>query len=132
MRILKTINVLSFNTSNLNDMSSLFAECKSLISIDLSNFDTTNVENIGSMFYYCSSLKSIDLSNFNTTNVNNFYYIFGITSSLKYIDISSFTTNLTSIPLFAAQSTYGVIKIRKEFYDKIKTKLDNWIINYVN
>ena len=36
MRILKTINVLSFNTSNLNDMSSLFAECKSLISIDLS------------------------------------------------------------------------------------------------
>ena len=132
MRILKTINVLSFNTSNLNDMSSLFAECKSLISIDLSNFDTTNVENIGSMFYYCSSLKSIDLSNFNTTNVNNFYFIFYRTSSLKYLDISSFTTNLTSVSLISGQSTYGVIKVRKEFYDKIDNNLDNWIITYVN
>ena len=113
-------------------MSYLFSSCKSLISIDLSNFDTTNVENIGSIFYYCSSLKSIDLSNFNTTNINNFYFIFYRTSSLKYLDISSFTTNLTSMSLFGGQLENGMIKVRKEFYDKIKSKLENWEIIYVN
>ena len=36
MRIIETINVLNFNTSNANDMSSVFAECKSLSLLDLS------------------------------------------------------------------------------------------------
>ena len=113
-------------------MGSLFYSCSSLQSIDLSNFNTTNVKNMGSMFSHCSSLKSINLSNFNTTNVNNFQNLFLSTSSLQYIDISSFTTNLTSMSLFAGQSKTGVIKVRKEFYDKINNKLDNWIIQYVN
>ena len=53
--LLKAINILKFNTSKLNDMSSLFAECKSISLIELSNFDATNVENMGSMLYSCSS-----------------------------------------------------------------------------
>ena len=84
------------------------------------------------MFDSCSLLKSIDLSNFNTTNVNNFQYLFWSASSLKYIDISSFTTNLTSISLFAGQPDNGQIKVRKEFYEKIRSKLNNWVIIYAN
>ena len=110
----------------------MFFYCSSLNSIDLSNFNTTNVKNMAAMFDSCSSLKSIDLSNFNTTNVINFQYLFWSASSIQYIDISSFTTNLTSMSLFAGQLENGMIKVRKEFYDKIYTKLDNWIIKYVN
>jgi surface protein len=35
----------------------MFNGCSSLISIDLSSFNTTNVNNMGYMFYGCSSLK---------------------------------------------------------------------------
>ena len=61
----------------------MFYECFSLKSIDLSSFNTTNVNNMGNMFFECSSLKSIDLSSFNTTNVNNMIFMFSGCSSLK-------------------------------------------------
>ena len=38
-------------------MSSMFYECSSLESIDLSSFNTTNVNNMSFMFFGCSSLK---------------------------------------------------------------------------
>jgi surface protein len=54
---LKSIDLSSFNTTNVNDMESMFRKCKSLKSLDLSSFDTTNVSNMILMFSYCSSLK---------------------------------------------------------------------------
>ena len=38
-------------------MSWMFSECSSLESIDLSSFNTTNVNDMSSMFAGCSSLK---------------------------------------------------------------------------
>ena len=35
----------------------MFCECSSLESLDLSSFNTTNVNNMDYMFYGCSSLK---------------------------------------------------------------------------
>ena len=61
----------------------MFYGCSSLNSIDLSSFNTTNINNMDGMFYLCSSLKSIDLSSFNTTNLNNMNSLFGGCSSLK-------------------------------------------------
>ena len=64
-------------------MSGMFCECSSLKSIDLSSFNTSNVKNMCMMFRYCSSLISIDLSSFNTSNVKNMSYMFDRCSSLK-------------------------------------------------
>jgi len=61
----------------------MFWECSSLESIDLSSFNTNNVTNMSYMFCYCSSLKSLDLSSFNTNNVTNMSYMFDGCSSLK-------------------------------------------------
>ena len=61
----------------------MFAGCKSLKSIDLSSFNTTNVNNMESMFCGCSSLKSLDLSSFDTTNANNMREMFYNCPSLK-------------------------------------------------
>ena len=47
----------------------MFNGCSSLESIDLSSFNTSNVTDMRWMFDECSSLKSIDLSSFNTNNV---------------------------------------------------------------
>ena len=61
----------------------MFRDCKSLISIDLSSFDTTNVSNMGFMFMECSFLESIDLSSFNPANINSMVCLFYKCSSLK-------------------------------------------------
>ena len=90
---LKSIGLSPFNTNNVIDMSCMFNGCKSLQSIDLSSFNTSNVNNMRDMFYDCSSLKSIDLSSFNTSNVNNTRSMFKDCSSLKSIDLSGFNTS---------------------------------------
>ena len=66
----------NFNTSNVRNMSAIFAGCSSLTSLILSSFNTANVTNMGSMFRDCSSLTSLDLSNFNTANVTSMDYMF--------------------------------------------------------
>jgi surface protein len=64
-------------------MGFMFAGCQSLKSLDLSSFNTTNVNNMESMFYLCKSLKLLDLSSFDSTNVSNMILMFSYCSSLK-------------------------------------------------
>ena len=76
----------------------MFRDCKSLISIDLSSFDTTNVSNMGFMFMEYSFLESIDLSLHNTTNIKDISSMFWRCSSLRSIDLSSFNpANINSM-----------------------------------
>ena len=67
----------------LTNTSYMFYKCNSLISIDLSSFDTTNVTNMSNMFYECSSLKSIDLYSLNTNYVTDMKKMLSKCSSLK-------------------------------------------------
>ena len=90
---LKSIDFSSFNTSNVRNMSYMFSECSSLESIDLSSFNTSNVKDMRYMFFECSSLTSIDLSSFNTSKVNNMSFMFSDCCSLVSIDLSSFNTS---------------------------------------
>ena len=50
----------------LTSTNSMFCECSSLKSIDLSSFNTTNVKDMKYMFYDCSSLKkeNVKISNY--------------------------------------------------------------------
>ena len=57
--------------------------CSSLESIDLSSFNTNNVTDMSLMFCDCESLKSIDLSSFNTNKVTDLSYMFDNCESLK-------------------------------------------------
>ena len=52
----------------------MFFKCSKLTNIDLSSFNTKNVTNMSYMFYECSKLTKIDLSSFNTENV--IWYVF--------------------------------------------------------
>ena len=89
---LESINLSSLNTAKVENMDGMFMDCYSLKLIDLSSFNTVNVENMRYMFSGCSSLKSIDLSSFNTVNVENMRYMFSGCSSLTSINLSSFNT----------------------------------------
>ena len=95
---LVSIDLSSFNATEVKNMRGMFYQCFSLKSIDLTFFNTTKVKNMSRIFRDCSSLKSLDLSSFNTINVNNMSYMFCGCTSLEYIDLSSFdTTNVNNI-----------------------------------
>ncbi len=64
------------DTSNVTNMSDMFAYCKSITSLDLSNFDTSKVTDMSDMFAYCTSITSLDLSNFDTSKVTDMRYMF--------------------------------------------------------
>ena len=90
---LESINLSSLNTNNVKKMWGMFYDCQSLKSINLLNFNLDNVTDIGSMFWSCISLKSIDLSSFKTNKVNEMHHLFHNCKSLKSIDLSLFTTD---------------------------------------
>ena len=93
---LTSLNLSSFNTSLVKEMSYMFYYCPSLTSLDLSNFDTSNVENMEGMFTYCSSLTSLDLSNFDTSNVYKLDEMFSGCINLISLNLSSFNTSKVS------------------------------------
>lgn len=93
---LKTINLPSFNTSNITNMGGAFAGCESLTTINI-DWDTSNVTNFGNiwgeggMFANCNALETIDITNWNVSLSTSFRYMFYKCQSLKSIDISKWT-----------------------------------------
>lgn len=53
------LDVSSFDTQNVTNMSDMFNDCSVLTSLDLTNFDTQNVTDMDSMFSYCRSLVTL-------------------------------------------------------------------------
>lgn len=96
---LTKINLENFDSSRVVNMSSMFRNCSSLVSlngivgVNVSKFNTSKVTNMSSMFDGCSSLVSLDLSNFNTELVNNMYLMFSNCRSLSALNVSSFDTS---------------------------------------
>lgn len=87
---LTSLDVSSFNTSNVTDMNAMFGLCSNVTSLDVSNFNTSNVTDMNSMFQGCGMLISLDLSNFNTQSVINMDYMFSSCIRLTALDLSNF------------------------------------------
>ena len=64
-------------------MNVMFSDCSSLESLDLSSFDTNKVIDMTAMFFRCTSLKSIELSSFDTSNLKFKNYMFNLCNSLE-------------------------------------------------
>ena len=75
------------------DMSSMFAYCSGLTSLDLSGFDTSAVTSMSHMFESCSGLTSLNLSGFNTSAVTSMDSMFESCSGLTSLDLSGFNTS---------------------------------------
>ena len=71
-----SIDLSSLDTSEVTDMSDMFASCSSLTSLDVRNFDTSQVTNMNGMFSWCNKLTSLDVSNFDTSKVTDMSYMF--------------------------------------------------------
>lgn len=62
---LRLINgIEQWNTTGIENMSCMFAECTHLVSLNLSSFDISNARDINNMFNGCTNLRYLDISNF--------------------------------------------------------------------
>ena len=70
----------------------MFQFCHSLITLDLISFDTSNVTNMAAMFWECLKLRNIKFSkDFNTSKVTKMNNMFGGTNVL-ILDLTMFDT----------------------------------------
>ena len=120
------IDLSSFDTKNVNNMYSMFSYCYLLKNINLDSFETKNVTDMGYMFSNCENLINLDLSIFNIQNVVDMRYMFSSCYKLKYIDLSNFIPrNKANINgMFFPCSNLGKLKIKKEFYEIIKSEIN--------
>ncbi|MEF2690078.1 MAG: BspA family leucine-rich repeat surface protein [Bacilli bacterium] len=86
-----SLDLSSFDTSNVTNMSNMFQESKAT-SLDLSSFDTSNVTNMSNMFHK-SKATSLDLSSFNTSNVTNMYSMFNNSAATEIKVLENFDTS---------------------------------------
>ena len=120
-----------------NTMNSMFANCKSLTTLDISKFDTSKVTDMRYMFYYCESLTTLDISNWDTSNVTIMRYMFNdcntLTTIKGVIDMKSCTSyNLYANMFYCCTNLKGV-KIKnppKDFETKSKLTKDQYEIVY--
>ena len=89
---LRSLEVSRFDTSKVTDMSSMFSGCESLAELDLYFFDTSKVTDMHAMFSGCATLSALNLAHFDTAKVTNMGEMFADCSALVDLDISRFDT----------------------------------------
>lgn len=87
-----SIDITTFNTSNVTDMTGMFWGCENLKSLELRNFKTAKVTNMSSMFRECTHLTTLNIGTFKTNNVTSFANMFSGCKGLTGIDVSGFCT----------------------------------------
>ena len=109
-----SLNLSTWDTSNVTDMSNMFYNCGNLISLEgIKNWDTSKVTGMSYMFYNCGKLTSLDLSGWDTSKVTN---MGGMFQSCK---------NLTNLEGLENWDTSKVTNMNSMFYDCGKlTSLD--------
>ena len=87
------LDLSGFNTSNVTNMSQMFARMSNLTTLDLSSFDTSKVTDMSGMFENMYNLTTINLSSFDTSQVTDMHSMFYEIPNLTTLDLSSFDTS---------------------------------------
>ena len=104
-----TLDLSSFNTSNITNMISMFDGSTTTEIKGLSNFNTSKVTDMSGMFSG-SQAKTLNLTNFDTSNVTSMEAMFA-ESQATTLDLTSFKTS-------------GVIDMKAMFYGSRATTLN--------
>lgn len=89
---LTSLDVSNFNTSKVVTMEQMFRGLK-VSSLDLHNFDTHNVVSMNEMFSGLTQLASLNISSFNTSNVTTMSGMFSSLFRLSGLDLRNFDTS---------------------------------------
>lgn len=90
---LRKLDLSSFDTSKVTDMSNMFKNCKKLRKLDISHFNVENVKSMSDMFNGCWALTSLHMFKTETSSLEDMSGMFEDCMHLKSLDISSITTD---------------------------------------
>ena len=86
------LDLSNFDTSNVIDMDSTFNGCFNLKEIKgINKFNTSKVNNMKAMFANCEEIEYLDLSNFDTSHVTDMSWMFFNCNKLKYLNLLRFS-----------------------------------------
>lgn len=92
------LDLSEWDTSNVTDMSFVFANCHALQTLDLTGWDTSKVTTMEDMFSGCLALTSLDVTHFKTANVTNMASMFSTCMAFTELDVSNFdVSNVTTM-----------------------------------
>lgn len=83
---------IELNTSKVTNMKGMFENCK-VAAIDVTKFDTSNVADMSFMFAGCGNLSAYTLGNLKTSKVTNMNSMFKECITYNFLDVSSFDTS---------------------------------------
>lgn len=119
---IKNINLDSLSTYSLRDTSYMFAECYYLQNLDLRQFKTATVSDAHGMFTYCFSLTNINFDTDVFGNVTDMSYMFDHSTAFTILNLSSFNTaNVTNMSGMFSDCT----ALTKIIVSQNKFKLDS-------
>ena len=90
---LPELDVSSFDTSKVTNMSWMFNSLQAIENLDLRNLDTSNVTTMYAMLNRNIKLTNVNLSSFNTSKVTNMQAMFQGSVALTSLDLRSFDTS---------------------------------------
>ena len=97
-RALSSLDLDNWNPKNSTRMESMFYNCGELVTLDLSDWDVSKVTKLSHVFYNCAKLTKLDISNWVTQKVHSMESMFYNCKSLTNVDVSSFnTSNVTNM-----------------------------------
>ncbi|MDU7056548.1 MAG: BspA family leucine-rich repeat surface protein, partial [Enterococcus hirae] len=88
-----SLDVSGFDTSKVTVMSYMFLGMKNITNLDVNGWNTSNVTTMREMFREMGNLTSLDLSGFDTSNVTDMSTMFYDMDNLTSLDVSSFDTS---------------------------------------
>ena len=122
---METVDLASFNTSEVTTMNTMFYSMYSLKNIDVSGFNTSKVTDMYAMFDQSGVIEELNLSNFDTSNVINMGYMFFGSAKIRKLDLTNFdTSKVTNMyGLFEAMTDVGEIKFGTNFNTRNVTNM---------
>ena len=122
-----SVDLSSFDTSNVVNMSGMFSYASGISELDLITFDTRQVKVMSSMFSGLNKIEKLDLSTFDTSNVELFGSMFYGMSSLTELNLNNWDFSHVSSPLKGAfsSSPEPSLKVLKLENTKFTGSLEN-------
>ena len=122
---METIDLTSFNTSEVTTMNTMFYMMNSLKSIDVSGFNTSKVTDMNAMFDLTGVIEQLDVSSFDTSNVTDMKWMFFGLNKLKKLNLTNFDTNKVTnmYGMFDAMTDVSEIKFGANFNTRNVTNM---------
>ena len=122
---METVDLASFNTSEVTTMNTMFYMMNSIKSIDVSGFNTSKVKDMNSMFDQTGVIEELNLSSFDTSNVIDMKWMFFGLNKLKKLNLTNFdTSKVTNMHgMFDAMTDVTEIKFGTNFNTRNVTNM---------